>query len=288
MVTNNWRVVIGLTCCLLTAPGATWGAVAFDRSMAPVHLSSAGRARRPLLGTDELDRLRDVLAGTDQTAILAAIQALGDGGAGNAAPLLVEVLAVGAPVPVTVAAIDALKKLRDPTSVEVLALYAGNRGPEIRRHAVEALGIFADGRVVPVLMDRLGDAVVEVRGAAAQALATRGEKTATPRMLALLRRNDAAVAGPLGALAPISLLSEISELRGGIADDNLATTLGELLKRRDVPESGRMEIVKALSGIPGPAATTALIEYVGMLPPQDRRASRSEAQRSVDERAKQP
>jgi HEAT repeat protein len=189
---------------------------------------------------------------------------------------------------VTVAAIDALRKLRDPGSVEVLALYAGNRGPDIRQHALEALGVFADGRVVPVLMDRLGDAVADVRGAAAQALATRGEKAATPRMLALLRRNDAAVAGPLGTLIPVSARSEITELRGGISDDNLATTLGELLKRRDVPESARLEIVKTLSGIPAAASTTALIEYVGTLPARDRRASRSVAQKTIDERGKRP
>lgn len=277
-----------MTCCFLTASAPAWGAEAFDRSVSPAHHSMAGKSRRLSLVTEELDRLRDVLAGPDQAAILTAIRALGDGGAANAAPLLVEVLAVGAPPPVTVAAIDALRKLRDPASVEVLALYAGNRGPDIRRHAVEALGIFVDGRVVPVLMDRLGDAVADVRGAAAQALATRGEKAATPRMLALLRRNDAAVAGPLGALVPISALSKITELRGGISDDNLATTLGELLKRRDVPESARVEIVKTLSGIPGAASTTALIEYVGNLPARDRRASRSEAQKTIDERGKQP
>ena len=235
-----------------------------------------------------MDRLRDVLAGTDQAAILAAIQTLGEAGESSATTLLVEVLAVGAPPSVSTRAIDALRKLRDPSSIEVLALYAGNRSPEIRRHAVEALGIFADGRVVPILMDRLGDAVAEVRSAAAAALATRGEKGAVPRMLALLKRNDAAVTGPLGALLPVTALAEITDLRGGIADDNLATTLGEVLKRRDLSESVRMEIVKTLLGVQGPASTTALIEYVGMLPAQDRRASKAEAQKIIDERGKQP
>jgi cell division GTPase FtsZ len=86
-----------LTCCLLTASALAWGAEAFDLSASPAHPSMAGKSRRLSLATEELDRLREVLAGSDQTAIVTAMRALGDGGAANAAPLLVEVLARGAP-----------------------------------------------------------------------------------------------------------------------------------------------------------------------------------------------
>jgi len=248
--------------------------------------SGSTRARRTPLGAQELDKLREVLASADPATVRSATHALGETGAPNAALPLIEMLAVGGQPAATVAAIDALKKLRDPTSVEVLLAYAGNRTVDVRRHAVEALGIFADARVVPALMERLGDDAPEVRAASAEALATRGEKSAVRRMLALLKRNDASVAGPLGTLAPVTALPEIAELQGSIDDDNLATTLGELLKRREVSEPVRIDIIKTLARISGAAATTALIEYTGSLAETDHRPSRAEAQKVIDERGK--
>lgn len=284
------KILIGVTVGLLgasSAPAAFAADTAEPSSLGTRGRVTAAKPRRAPLGTEALDKLRGLLADADQAIILTATQALADSGASNAAQPLIEMLAVGVRPPATIAAIDALKKLRDPTSVEVLALYAGNRGIEIRRHAVEAIGVFADARVVPILMDRLGDAAPEVRAAAADALATRDEKAAVPRLLALFKKNDAAAAAPLGALAPISALGELQQLQGGVSDDNLATALGEMLKRRDVPEPTRVEIVKALAGVLGASSTTALIEYVGSLPASDRRASKVQAQKVVDERGKQ-
>jgi HEAT repeat protein len=259
------------------------------RAAAPEASDSEKRLRRSdraPLGGDAMDKVRALLASTDPEKVVTALRALADSGASNAALPIVELLALGAPPSATIAAVDALKKLRDPTSVEVLNLYSGHRSGEIRRHAVQALGVFADARVVPTLMDRLGDSAPDVRAAAAEALATRAEKAAVPRLLALLKRNDAGAATPLGALAPISAVSSIAELQGSIDDDNLASALGEMLKRRDVPEAVRVDIVKTLGGVPGASSTTALIEYVAELPGADRRASRTEAQKVIDERGK--
>lgn len=244
------------------------------------------RAGRALLGGDALGKVREVLASADSDAVVTALGGLADSGASNAALPIVELLAVGPPPPATIAALDALKKLRDPTSVELLNLYAGHRSAEVRKHAVQALGVFADARVVPTLMERLGDSAPDVRAAAAEALATRGEKAAVPRLMALLKRNDAGAAAPLGALAPVSALSSIVALQGSIDDDNLAAALGELLKRRDAPESVRVDLVKALGLVPGASSTTALVEYVAESSGGDRRASRIEAQKVIDERSK--
>jgi HEAT repeats len=242
---------------------------------------------RPALDAATLDKLRDLLAGSDPAAVVAATKALADSSAPNAALPLVEMLAVGVRPAAALSAIDALRKLRDPTSVEILTLYAGNRSADTRRHAVQALGGFADPRVVPILIERLGDSAPDVRGAAAEALGNRGDRTSAPRLLALLKRNDAGAAAPLGATAPLGLLPAIAETQGSIDDDNLASVLGEMLKRQDVPESIRVDIVRTLARVPGAASTTALIEYVGTLPSGDKRSSKAEAQKVIDERGKQ-
>ncbi len=282
------RLVLGVVILGLGVSQIAWGVT--ERARKP-----PGRQKveslplapsRPTLGAEALDKLRDSLAGTDQPAVVAAAKALGESPASNAALPLVEMLAAGARPPGVIAAIDALRKLRDPISVDVLMLYAGNRNPDTRRHAVTALGAFADARVVPTLIERLGDGAPDVRGAAAEALANRAERTSAPRLLALLKRNDAGAAAPLGATAPVSMLPEIAELQGRIDDANLATVLGEFLKRQDMPEPVRIDIVKTLARVPGAASTTALIEYVGTLQSADGRASKLAAQKLVDERSK--
>ena len=281
-------VVMGLTLCLLAVSPV--GAIGNARAAAV-----AGRARErspsrpmgPPLGAEALDKLRELLAGADEGALTTATQALVQSGSANAALPLVEMLAVGSPPAATVVAIDALKKLHDPSAIEVLILYCGNRSADTRRHAVQALGVFADARVVPTLMERLGDSAPDVRAAAAEALATRNEKSAVPRLLVLMKRNDAGAAAPWGTLAPISSVPAVAELQGSIDDENLGTALGQLLKRHDVPEAARVDIIKTLARVPGASSTTALVEYVGDLPANDRRASRSEAQKVIDERGKQ-
>jgi HEAT repeat protein len=288
---HAWMVV-GAALLVLGASQAAWGARTSPRGLGT---NAARRAKpaadtakstRSTLSPESLDKLRELLAGTDQATVVSATTALGDSSATNAALPLVEMLAAGASPPAAIAAIDALRKLRDPASIDVLVLYASNRSPDMRRHAIEALGGFPDPRVVPTLVERLGDAAPDVRGAAAEALATRGDKTSAPRLLALLKRNDAAAAAPLGAIAPVSLLPAIAELQGSIDDGNLATALGELVKRQDVAEPVRVDIIKTLARISGAASTTALIEYVATLPSADGRPSKVEAQKVIDERSK--
>jgi HEAT repeat protein len=246
------------------------------------------KAVRPSLSPETLDKLRALLAGTDPAAALAATKALSDSAAVNAPVPLIEVLSVGAAPPVAMAAIDALKKLADPSGLEVLVLYAGHRDPDLRRHAVEALGALSDAHVVSTLVDRLGDSAPDVRAAAAEALAARGERSAAPRMLGLLKRNDSGATAPLGAIAPVSMVPTIAELQGSVDDANLATTLGELLKRPDMPEPVRIDIVKTLARVPGAASTTALAEYIGSVAAHDTRPSKTEAQKVLDDRGKQP
>jgi HEAT repeat protein len=243
------------------------------------------KAQRAPLTPEALDKLRELLAGSDQATVMSGVKALAESSAGNAAVPLMELLAIGTRPAMAIAAIDALRKLRDPASIEVLTTYAGNRGPDLRKASVQALAVFADARVVPILLERLGDQAPDVRAAAAEALATRGERSAAPRLLAVFKRNDAAVAGPLGTVAPLALLPTIAELQGSVDDANLATALGEMLKRQEMQEPSRLDVVKTLGRIEGAASTTALIEYIGTLPANDTRKSKGEAERLVEERA---
>jgi HEAT repeat protein len=245
------------------------------------------KVQRAPLSPEALDKLRELLAGSEQATVMSGVKALADSSAGNAAVPLVELLAIGTRPAIAIAAIEALAKLRDPVAIEVLTMYAGNRGADLRKAAVQALAVFADARVVPVLSERLGDPAPGVRAAAAEALATRNERTTAPRLLAVFKRNDEGVAAPLGIVAPLAMLPTIAELQGSVDDANLATALGELLKRQEMQEPSRLDVVKTLGRMRGAASTTALIEYIGSLPANDTRKSKTEAQHIVDDRAKE-
>jgi len=238
------------------------------------------------LPADKLDKLRAQLFEGDATAFVAAARELGESGATNAAAPLGDLLATGTTPERSAAALDALAKLADVRSIELLELYAGHRSPDLRRLAVRGLGAIADARVVPALLDRLGDSAPDVRTAAAEALAARKERRATARLLLLVKRNDAGAAGPLGALATPDMIPALAELQGSIDDGVLATALGEYVKRDEVADALRVDVLRTINKLPGAAATTALVEYLASIPAHADRPSKKEAQKMVEDRSK--
>ena len=248
----------------------------------------------PVLPADRVEALRLALVGADDAVAIEAAATLGASGASVAAEPLCEVLAAGAAPARLQAVLDALGKLGDAhalrgdlTTLDALELYSGHRAPDIRRRAIKALGTINDPRATPALLDRLGDAASDVRAAAAQALAARHETKAAHRMFALLAMGDAGVAGPLAALATPDMVPRIAELNGTIEDGVIADALGDYVKRPDVPDKLRIDVLRTIGGLSGAVATTALVDYIASVPAKEDRASRKEAQKLLDQRSAQ-
>jgi HEAT repeat protein len=236
------------------------------------------------LSEPELARLRAALQGEDDAAAVAALRKVAEQRPPNAAEPLLDRLAAGLTPDLAAEALRTLERLREPRALQLLTLYAGNRNVEVRKAAVGALSALADERVVGTLLERLGDSAPEVRQAAAEALAARGEKRARARLLRLVEKNDAGAAGPLGTLMDPEDVPRLAELRGRIDDGVLATALGEFVKRPEIADRLRLDVVRTIGRIPGAAATTALVEYLASVPEDDPRPSREEAQKLVDAR----
>ena len=159
------------------------------------------------------------------------------------------------------AALDALAKLGDSgalastatSAFEVLELYSGNRTPDLRQRAVKALGAMRDARVVPTLMARLGDAAPT----SARPLARRWRRGASSRRRRACsrwsRRATRVRPAPLALLATPDLVPHIAELAGSVDDGVLATTLGEYVKRPDVPDKLRVDVLRTVANLPGAA-----------------------------------
>ena len=171
-------------------------------------------------------------------------------GRGNAADPLVELLAAGASAPRAAAALDALAKLGDggaltrAAAFEVLDLYTGNRTPDLRQRAVKALGAIRDARAVPTLIARLGDAAPNVRATAGEALAARRETEGGAAPVRAGQERRPGRGRPAGGAGDAGLVPHIAELAGSVDDGVLATTLGEYVKRRDVPNKLRVDVAE--------------------------------------------
>jgi len=238
-------------------------------------------------GAAELDSLKQQLTDTDDDKAADAAKKLGESAEPKAIDAILDALAVGAPPHVQAALLGGLAGKKDARAVEVLKHYTRNRNPELRKKAVVALAE-GDGRAVPALIAALSDPVEDVRAAAAQSLAKRREKGAVEPLLKLLEHKDAAAATALAQLGTPELAHRLAEMIGRVPDALLCTALGEMLKRTDFgPEPIRVEVVKALSKVPGVDSTAVLIEYVAATEKDKMRPSRVEAQKIVDQRSGQ-
>jgi len=269
---------------VLVSPGAVLASRKGKSAKTAAQASGPEKKAAPVLPAEKLAKVREILLGDDDAAAGDAAKALGQSGASNAIEPLLDLLSVGTTPARAEAALDALTALADPRTLDVLELYAGNHGADLRRRAVKALGAIKDERSTRALVEALGDAAPDVRAAAADALAARKETKAGPRLLALVKRNDAGAAPALGLLATPELVPQLAELQGSVDDNVVAAALGEYVKREDVPDPLRVDVVRTIGRLSGAEATTALVEYLASIPAKDDRPSRKEAQKLVDDK----
>jgi HEAT repeat protein len=230
--------------------------------------------------------LRAALNGTDDDKAAEAARALGESSDPKALEALLDGLAVGAEPAVQAAMLGALAGKKDARAVDVLRHFARNRNPELRKKALVALASLADARAVAPLAEALSDPVEEVRAAAAKALGDRRERSAEPRLIKLFKHHDAAAGTALAQLATPELAHRLTEMQGEVPDALLCNTIGDILKRGDFgPEPIRVELVRALSKVPGMDSTTVLVEYVAATEKDKQRPSRIEAQKLVEQRS---
>ena len=251
-------------------------------------------------GAAALDGERRALLGDDDAAAVKAAKTLGARKSAAATDVLLEVLATGTTPAVAEAVLGALGATADERAWDTLGLYAGHHNAAIRKAALRGLTAMKGGkapsaddaepkggdRTSTLLVGALGDADAEVRAVAAEVLAARGDRSGLSRMMALLRDNEPGVAEPLGVLATPALIPEIAELLGAVNDDVLANTLGAALKRKDLAEPLRVDVVRTLAKIGGVTSTGILADFMATGPGKSDKPSKKEAQKVLDERSR--
>ncbi len=224
------------------------------------------------------------LEGRDADAAIDAATRLGASPQPEAHEALLDVVATGLDRQVAVAALTALGVHPAADDVAVLAYYARYRDTQVRAAAVAALGGHAQAGAHKVIVAALRDQDGAVRAAAAGAVQRAGIKSAAEPLLALLAKGDPASARALAAIADLEMARFIGEQLGQVPDDLLAECLGAILARADFNEAARLQVVRALGKVNGPAATQALADYVSATPESPPRQSRKEAEAMVEAR----
>jgi len=241
------------------------------------------------------DEERRALLGEDAAAAEKAAKVLGARRSPAGVEILLEALSTGTTPEICQAALAALGTAADERAWDTLALYSGHHAPAIRRAALRALTGMKPGRgddeaktdrTSALLVGALGDADADVRATAAEVLAARGDRAGLDRMMVLLKGSEAGVAEPLGTLATPALIPQIAELLGAVNEDVLASTLGASLKRKDLADPLRVDIVRTLGKMGGVTTTGILADFVATGPGKADKPPKKEAQKVLDERSR--
>jgi HEAT repeat protein len=237
--------------------------------------------------TGNVDKLKADLHGDNLDRAVAAASALGSLKSGDAIDALMGALQLGAPPKLIVALLEALGLHKSPKGVRLIRHFAGYRRANVRVAAIDALRGINDRRIVPILINALSDSSPMVRARAARSLGERKERRAERPLFRLLKRGDKSAAEPLGIVGGVETAKQLAELIGDLPNSSLAIALGTILKRKDFgPDPLRVEVVKALSKIPGPDATAALVEYIASVPEKEIRLSKKIAEGRLEARQK--
>jgi HEAT repeat protein len=91
------------------------------------------------------------------------------------------------------AAVRTLGELRDATTLDAIVACLEDASPLVKRHAIEALGRFADRRVAPVLRSLLAATQLEIVREALRALGACRDSAAEPEIARRLEHPDSGV-----------------------------------------------------------------------------------------------
>ena len=199
-----------------------------------------------------LAQARTLLASGQRDQVELGIQSLGLMGGPAAVAPLVERIEAGLPPELLEAAVVTLMALAQPEAGPALYELSSHRRPEIRLRALEAISATQPPGAETALVAALSDSDPRVRSAAATALGELRAAGAMEKLFLALDRGNMEASGAIGKVVPAGEVSRLTGYLGKIPLHTLGAALGEVLQRKDVPESAKLEIVARLEELGTP------------------------------------
>lgn len=198
-------------------------------------------------------------------------------------PHLAQLLRAGQPDPITDRALEALRGLEHPSSIEVLTEFTNHRRSGARRRAYLALAAIDSPQTPALIETGLRDSDRSVRAACALALGNIGARGSLETLFRAFERGVVEAAISIGKLGDRQSLGRFAEHLGRAPLAVMLSGYEQFLGREDVSIEVKTEIVAALAEVSSPQVRTFLQDYLGTFPERDRNRARVTLRETVEE-----
>jgi HEAT repeat protein len=216
--------------------------------------------------TDEVRTAIDLLTVLDGPEVVAPIA---------------ELLRSGQPDVVTDRAIEALGQIAEPGGIDVLVEMTRHRREGARRRAYQALAQIRDPRVPRLVEQGLRDSDRNVRGTAALALGELGARDSVDLLFHAFERGVIEAAVAIGKLGDARAARRFSELLGRHPLSVMLSGFEQFVRRRDLADDVKLEIVGKLGEVSGPMVKQFLREYLSTFAERDRSALKRAVEETI-------
>ena len=183
---------------------------------------------------------------------------------------LADLLRSGQPDAITDRALEALRGLAHPSSIDVLTEFTRHRRSGARRRAYQALAAIEDRRVAPLLEQGLRDSDRGVRGAVALALGTIGARSSVDVLFRAFDRGVVEAAVAIGKLGDGATVERFSQHLGQQPLSVMLSGYEQYLRRTDIDEETKVQIVNRLGEVSGRTVREFLSQELARFPERDR------------------
>lgn len=228
----------------------------------------------------DVDEIAGRLGSADADEVRAAIDLLSVIDHPSVVPHLAELLRSGRSDEVTDRALQALRGLAHPSAIEVLTEFTHHRRARARRLAYAAIAATDDRRRLALLEQGLRDSDRNVRASAARALGEIGADRSIDTLFLAFDRGVVEAAIAIGKLGNRQQIERFNGYLGNVPLSVMLSGYTEMVRRRDVDDEVKMDIVNRLGEVSGPMVRVFLQRYLDTFPTRGR-ASRSRLRQNV-------
>lgn len=181
-------------------------------------------------------------------------------------PHLAALLRSGRSDEVTDRALTALQGLAHPTSIDVLVEFTRHRRARARRIAYQGLAAIQDRRVPSLLEQGLRDSDRNVRATAARSLGEIGARQSVDTLFVAFDRGVVEAAIAIGKLGDRQSIRRFNDHLGQMPLSVMLSGYNEYLRRNDIPDDAKVDIVGRLGEVSGPLVRSFLQRYLDTFP----------------------
>ncbi len=232
--------------------------------------SETGEPLAPAPTLEDMGTIVPRLSSSNQDEVMAAIDQLSVIDDPAVVAPLVTLIRSGQPDAVTERAIEALRGLAQPSSLDVLTELTRHRRPAVRRRAYAAIAAIHDARVRALLEQGLRDSDRQVRGVCADQLGRTGARASLDLLFRAFERGVIEAAGAIGRLGNSASVERFDEHLGHAPLSVMLSGYEQYLARTDIDEDTKVEIVGRLGEVSGRTVREFLGQYLLTFNERDR------------------